>query len=100
MGTRSFNSQSTFNIRVKGTKRTSWIYAGDQWATAAELWDSRWVYFMRVMCGSTNFNPARYIWLPVEVDDRTGSLEIIWHDIYSIDVKTGDVYSIPCINAL
>lgn len=41
MGTRSFNSQSTFNIRVNGTKRTSWIYAGDQWATAAELEDSR-----------------------------------------------------------
>ncbi|KAG8691270.1 hypothetical protein FRC11_005428, partial [Ceratobasidium sp. 423] len=31
-----------------------------------------------------------YIWLPVEVDDRTGSLKITWHDIYSIDVKTGN----------
>ncbi|QRV90966.1 glycoside hydrolase family 43 protein [Ceratobasidium sp. AG-Ba] len=71
MGTRTFNSQSTFNIRVNGTKRLSWIYAGDQWATAAELWDSR------------------YMWLPVEVDDRTGSLQIVWHDIYSVDVKTG-----------
>ncbi|CAE6422307.1 unnamed protein product [Rhizoctonia solani] len=72
MGTRSFNSQSTFNIRVKGSKRTSWIYAGDQWATSRDLYEST------------------YIWLPVEVDDRTGSLKITWHDIYSIDVKTGN----------
>lgn len=71
MGTRTFNSQSTFNIRVNGTKGLNWIYAGDQWATSAELWDSR------------------YIWLPVEVDDQTGLLQITWHDIFSIDVKTG-----------
>ncbi|KAF8679707.1 Glycosyl hydrolases family 43, partial [Rhizoctonia solani] len=72
MGTRAFNSQSTFNIRVKGSKRTSWIYAGDQWATSRDLYEST------------------YIWLPVEVDDRTGSLKITWHDIFSIDVKTGN----------
>ncbi|ELU41433.1 importin alpha subunit [Rhizoctonia solani AG-1 IA] len=57
---------------LKGSKRTSWIYAGDQWATSRDLYEST------------------YIWLPVEVDDRTGSLKITWHDIFSIDVKTGN----------
>jgi hypothetical protein len=33
----------------------------------------------------------------VEVDDRTGSLKITWHDIFSIDVKTGELHSIIAV---
>jgi hypothetical protein len=38
----------------------------------------------------TNFS-HRYIWLPTEINDNTGSFRIDWHDLYSINAKTGKV---------
>ncbi|KAF9453112.1 carbohydrate-binding module family 35 protein [Macrolepiota fuliginosa MF-IS2] len=72
-GTRTFNSQSTMAFAVNGSHETTILYCGDQWATAKDLYEST------------------YIWLPAEVDDRTGSFTIGWHDLYSIDVNTGKV---------
>ncbi|KAI2631208.1 hypothetical protein GGS21DRAFT_491834 [Xylaria nigripes] len=33
---------------------------------------------------------SRYIWLPITMDDKTKSLELEWHDVYDLDVKSGD----------
>ncbi|KAF7314355.1 Importin subunit alpha [Mycena kentingensis (nom. inval.)] len=70
-GTRTFNSQSTMLIKVPGSRTTTYLYCGDQWSTSSDLWDSR------------------YIWLPADINDATGSFTVDWHDLYSIDVKTG-----------
>ncbi|KAG6836839.1 hypothetical protein H0H93_002519 [Arthromyces matolae] len=72
LGTRTWNSQSTFTLTV-GEREPTYIYCGDQWATADTLYDSR------------------YVWLPAKIDDQTGSFDIEWHDLYTIDVKTGHV---------
>jgi hypothetical protein len=29
---------------------------------------------------------SRNVWLPIEIDDREGSLEVLWHDIYDLNV--------------
>ncbi|KAK2762154.1 hypothetical protein FQN54_001162 [Arachnomyces sp. PD_36] len=69
--TRTFNSQSGFSLKIEGTKQTTYLYLGDQWDMNS-LWESR------------------YIWLPMEVDDRKKSLELVWHDVYDLDVETGE----------
>lgn len=33
----------------------------------------------------------RYVWLPADINDHTGSFTIDWHDLYTIDTKTGKV---------
>lgn len=33
----------------------------------------------------------RYVWLPADINDHTGSFTIDWHDVYTIDTKTGKV---------
>ncbi|KAJ2897012.1 glycosyl hydrolase [Zalerion maritima] len=70
--TRTYNSQSGFALRINGTKTTTYLYLGDQWDSNS-LWESR------------------YIWLPMKIDDRGGELELEWHDIYDLDVHTGEV---------
>ncbi|KAJ7465129.1 Arabinanase/levansucrase/invertase [Mycena latifolia] len=70
-GTRTFNTQSTMTITVAGSHGTTYLYCGDQWATSAQLYDSR------------------YVWLPANINDHIGSFTIDWHDLYSIDTKTG-----------
>ncbi|KAJ3573466.1 hypothetical protein NP233_g2417 [Leucocoprinus birnbaumii] len=62
-----------YTFLVKGTKKTTILYCGDQWTTAKDLYDST------------------YIWLPADVDDRIGSYTVDWHDLYTIDTKTGQV---------
>ncbi|KAI5362372.1 putative glycoside hydrolase, family 43 [Septoria linicola] len=70
LNTRTYNSQSGFSIRINGTKKTTYLYLGDQW-------DSRSVW------------ESRYIWLPMDIDDEKKTLELAWHDVYDLDVKTG-----------
>ncbi|KAI5202643.1 glycoside hydrolase family 43 protein [Aureobasidium subglaciale] len=69
--TRTYNSQSGFSLRINGTKRTTWLYMGDQWDSNS-LWESR------------------YIWLPVDIDDEAKSVKLEWWDVYDLDVKTGE----------
>ncbi|OJJ03087.1 hypothetical protein ASPVEDRAFT_42607 [Aspergillus versicolor CBS 583.65] len=71
LNTRTFNSQSGFSIRIEGSKKTTYLYIGDQWDSNS-LWESR------------------YIWLPVDIDERKKTLEVQWHDIYDLNVKTGE----------
>jgi hypothetical protein len=40
---------------------------GDQWDSNS-LWESR------------------NVWLPLEVDEERGSIEVLWHDIFDLDV--------------
>lgn len=72
LNTRTFNSQSGFSLRINGTKKETFLYLGDQWDSIS-LWESR------------------YIWLPMEIDEDKKSLEVKWHDIYDLDVKTGEI---------
>lgn len=71
LNTRTFNSQSGFTLTINGTKKTTHLYLGDQWDSNS-LWESR------------------YIWLPMEIDDKKKTLELVWHDVYDLDVKTGE----------
>jgi len=63
LNTRTFNSQSGFTLRIVGKKKTTSLYLGDQWDSDS-LWESR------------------YIWLPMEIDDKKKTLDVIWHDVY------------------
>ncbi|KAB8231989.1 putative beta-glucanase [Aspergillus alliaceus] len=69
--TRTFNSQSGSSLKIQGTKKTTYLYIGDQWDTNS-LWESR------------------YIWLPVDIDDKKKKLELVWHNVYDLNVKTGE----------
>ncbi|KAK0123398.1 hypothetical protein ONS96_010388 [Cadophora gregata f. sp. sojae] len=75
LNTRTYNSQSGFSLRIKGTKKTTYLYLGDQWDSNS-LWESR------------------YIWLPIEIDDRKKTLDVVWHDVYDLNVKTGEYKAI------
>ncbi|CAI6339454.1 unnamed protein product [Periconia digitata] len=67
LNTRTFNSQSGFSLRINGTKQTTYLYLGDQWDSNS-LWESR------------------YIWLPIAIDEEKKSLEVVWHDIYDLNM--------------
>ncbi|KAI1385598.1 carbohydrate-binding module family 35 protein [Hypoxylon trugodes] len=71
LNTRTYNSQSGFTLRIKGSKKTTYLYLGDQWDSNS-LWESR------------------YIWLPMNIHDNRRTLEVEWHDVYDLNVKTGD----------
>ncbi|ROW13291.1 hypothetical protein VPNG_05425 [Cytospora leucostoma] len=71
LDTRTYNSQSGFVLRINGTKQVTNLYLGDQWDKPS-LWESR------------------YIWLPIAIDDDAKKLELVWHDIYDLDVTTGE----------
>ncbi|KAF3803791.1 hypothetical protein GCG54_00004971 [Colletotrichum gloeosporioides] len=68
--TRTFSTQSGFSWRIKGSKATTYLYMADQWDMLS-LWESR------------------NVWLPIEIDEKSGSLKVVWHDVYDLDVKTG-----------
>ncbi|KXT04143.1 hypothetical protein AC578_112 [Pseudocercospora eumusae] len=71
LNTRTYNSQSGFSLRINGTKKTTYLYLGDQW-------DSRSVW------------ESRYIWLPMSIDEDNKALQLLWHDVYDLDVRTGE----------
>jgi hypothetical protein len=72
LNTRTYNSQSGLSLRIEGSKKTTYLYMGDQWDSNS-LWESR------------------YIWLPMEIDDDKKDLQVVWHDVYDLNVETGDV---------
>ncbi|GAB7362428.1 hypothetical protein MBLNU230_g2750t1 [Neophaeotheca triangularis] len=71
LNTRTFNSQSGMAMRFEGTKSTTYLYMGDQWDDVS-LWESR------------------YIWLPMAINDTTGTLEVLWYDVYDLNLETGE----------
>ncbi|KAI0870054.1 carbohydrate-binding module family 35 protein [Hypoxylon argillaceum] len=71
LNTRTFNSQSGFALRIKGTKKTTYLYLGDQWDSNS-IWESR------------------YIWLPMNIDDDKKTLQLEWHDVYDLNIQSGE----------
>jgi len=68
--TNTYGSQSSFVLKVVGTKTTSVIFCGDIWRRYS-LWDSR------------------YLWMPLEIGD--GKLKLPKPTPWSINIKTGEV---------
>ncbi|KAH8879315.1 hypothetical protein GQ53DRAFT_672334 [Thozetella sp. PMI_491] len=69
---KTYNSQNTFELTIKGSKQTTYIYMGD-------AWDSK---------GSAASN---YVWLPMKVDTSAKMVTLDYHQKWKIDVKTGVV---------
>ncbi|KAJ7661857.1 glycosyl hydrolase [Mycena rosella] len=68
----TYESQNTFELKIAGTKNTTFIFMGDRW-DRDELSDSR------------------YMWLPLVLDEETGAAEMVWRDVWTVDVGTGEV---------
>ncbi|MEO6924872.1 MAG: family 43 glycosylhydrolase [Bryocella sp.] len=71
---KTYDSQSTFLLKVVGTKTTSVIYMGDRWEPKT-LWDSRYVWMPLTVSGTTLTLPAPQPW--------------------TINIKTGETHLIP-----
>ncbi|KAL1957346.1 hypothetical protein VTO42DRAFT_6135 [Malbranchea cinnamomea] len=69
--TRTYSTQSGFSLRIKGTKKTTYLYMGDTWDMYSH-------------------EEGRNTWLPMEIDDNKGTLKVLWHDVYDLNVKTGE----------
>ncbi|KAB5525557.1 Arabinanase/levansucrase/invertase [Coniochaeta sp. 2T2.1] len=69
---KTYNSQNTFVLTVKGSQQTTYIYMGDSW-------DSK---------GSTGSN---YVWLPMVVNPSAKTVTLQYHAMWKVDVKTGVV---------
>ena len=67
---KTYGSQSTFLLKVVGSRKTSVIFMGDQWKAKA-LWDSR------------------YLWMPLEIGG--GEIHLPEPGPWSIDAQTGEV---------
>jgi hypothetical protein len=65
----TYASQSTFLLKVIGTKKTSVIFMADQWKRRS-LWDSR------------------YLWMPLEIG--AGQLVLPQPQPWTINIKTGE----------
>ncbi|KAI7220558.1 glycoside hydrolase family 43 protein [Hortaea werneckii] len=72
LNTRTYNSQSGYSMRIVGSEATTYLYMGDQWDLNS-IWD------------------ARYLWVPMNIDDEEGDLNLEWHDVYDLNVETGVV---------
>ncbi|KAL1872354.1 hypothetical protein Daus18300_004324 [Diaporthe australafricana] len=68
----TYGSQNTFELTVKGSQTTTYVYMGD-------AWDSK---------GGTSSN---YIWLPMAVDSGAHTVTLQYHSMWKVDVNTGVV---------
>ncbi|EMR63395.1 putative galactan -beta-galactosidase protein [Eutypa lata UCREL1] len=68
----TYNSQNTYELTVKGSEQTTYIYMGDSW-------DSK---------GGADSN---YVWLPMDIDTGSHSITLQYHESWKVDVKTGAV---------
>jgi hypothetical protein len=68
--TKTYGSQSSFLLKVTGSKKTSVIYMGDIW-------------------NPKNHSDGRYLWMPLEIGG--GQLRLPPPAPWTIDVKTGEV---------
>ncbi len=69
-GTKTYESQTAFILPVKGSKTTSYLYAGDRWKPS-DLQDSR------------------YIWLPLHIEGQTMSLSPLAP--WTLNAATGEI---------
>lgn len=68
--TKTYGSQSTYLLKVTGSKKTSVVYMGDIWRPK-------------------NQADSRYLWMPLELG--AGQLRLPPPTPWTIDVKTGEV---------
>ncbi|KAF2003651.1 carbohydrate-binding module family 35 protein [Amniculicola lignicola CBS 123094] len=74
---KTYNSQNTFELTIKGSQKTTYIYMGDSW-------DSK---------GGPDSN---FVWLPMNVDTGNKKVTLEYHAQWKIDVNTG-VVSYPSV---
>lgn len=74
---KTYNSQNTFELAIKGSSKTTYVYMGDSW-------DSK---------GGPDSN---YVWLPISVDTAGKKVSLDYHAQWRIDVRTGEV-SVPAL---
>ena len=67
---KTYSSQSSFLLKITGTRKTTVLYMGDRWKPN-ELWDSR------------------YIWMPLEIEG--GKMKLPEPKPFRINVHTGEV---------
>jgi hypothetical protein len=72
--TNTYGAQSTFMLKVTGTKTTSVIFMGDLWRPAAQ-WDSR------------------YLWMPLQIEGA--NLALPAPKPWTLDVQTGEAVILP-----
>ncbi|KAH7344151.1 hypothetical protein B0J17DRAFT_625716 [Rhizoctonia solani] len=70
-GTNTWESQNTFKFTIRGTKKTTHIFMGDQW-DCDKLGDSQ------------------HMWLPLTIG-RTQAPSLEWHNFWRVNIKTGKV---------
>jgi hypothetical protein len=64
-----FDTQTAFIIPVKGTKTTTYIYAGDRWQ-------------------DPDLKSSKYIWVPIKVNGT--KLTMDKYDSWQLNVTTGE----------
>eukprot|EP01117_Protostelium_nocturnum_P009094 TRINITY_DN3253_c0_g1_i1.p1 TRINITY_DN3253_c0_g1~~TRINITY_DN3253_c0_g1_i1.p1 ORF type:complete len:389 (-),score=68.26 TRINITY_DN3253_c0_g1_i1:46-1212(-) len=69
VGSRTFDSQTTFVLPVKGTKQTTFVFMSDRWFP-------------------NDLKHSQYIWLPIEVSK--GRMKVKWEGSWSLNVNTGE----------
>jgi hypothetical protein len=65
----TFDTQSTYVIPIRGSERTTYIYAGDRWQ-------------------DPDLQSSKYIWLPLELPAE-GQLRLAYHADWQLDLGTG-----------
>ena len=75
--TKTYGSQSSYLLKVTGSKKTSVIYMGDIW-------------------NPKNLADSRYLWMPLKIGG--GQLQLPPPTPWTIDVKTGEVRTEPTQN--
>ncbi|KAL0483607.1 xylan 1,3-beta-xylosidase [Acrasis kona] len=70
IGTKTFDSQSTFIVTLHGSEVTSYIYIGDRW-------------------NPDNLSDSRYMWMPLYVSN--GTMKINSDKQWKVDAVTGSI---------
>ncbi|KAI8630321.1 carbohydrate-binding module family 35 protein [Xylariaceae sp. FL1651] len=68
----TYGSQNTFELTIQGTQSTTYIYMGD-------AWDSK---------GGASSN---YVWLPMNINSGSKTVQLDYHSMWKVDVKTGAI---------
>lgn len=76
--TKTYQSQSTFMMKVVGTKATSVLFMGDRWMNSDH---------------PHRLADARYVWMPLEIG--AGKLRLPQPEEWTIDLKTGETLLKP-----
>ncbi|ORY72065.1 Arabinanase/levansucrase/invertase [Pseudomassariella vexata] len=68
----TYGSQNTFELTIKGSQATTYIYMGDAW-------------------DSTGGASSNYVWLPMNINTGAKTIQLQYHAMWKVDVNTGVV---------